>query len=150
VREFATRAAEVPLQRLFSTFPDGGPGIGLLLLRASVGGLAAASGVLCLSIGLERVPALWATCLGLALAGGALLVGFMSPYASLLLAVCLLVSLFSPVPASLLSFLGPKHTAGVLVIISVAIAFLGPGAYSADGYLFGRREIVIPPRTPQS
>jgi hypothetical protein len=23
---------------------------------------------------------------------------------------------------------------------------LGPGAFSLDGYIFGRREIVIPPR----
>lgn len=150
MREFFTRAAEVPLQRLFSTFPDRGPGIGLLLLRAAVGGLAGATGVLCLSGSLERVPAVWATGLGLALSGAALLVGFMTPYASLLLAICLLVGLFTTAPASLLNFLGPKHLAGVLVIISAAIALLGPGAYSVDGYLFGRREIVIPPRTPES
>ena len=78
------------MQRLFSTFPDGGPGIGLLLLRASAGGLAAATGALCLSSNLDRVPALWATCIGLCLTGTALLVGFMTPYASLLLGLCLL------------------------------------------------------------
>lgn len=146
----ARGGVEVPLQRLFSTFPDRGPGIGLLLLRAAVGGLAAVTGVLCLSGSSERVPAVWATGLGLALSGAALLIGFMTPYASLLLAICLLVGLFSAAPAPLLSFLGPKHLAGVLVILSAAIALLGPGAYSVDGYLFGRREIVIPPRTPES
>lgn len=33
------------------------------------------------------------------------------------------------------------------VIISLAIALLGPGAFSLDAYLFGRREIVIPRQT---
>jgi uncharacterized membrane protein YphA (DoxX/SURF4 family) len=151
VRDFPeTRAVEVSLQRLFSTFPDGGPGIGLLLLRGSLGGLAIAAGVLCLSGSLERVPAVWATGLSLAVSGAALIVGLMTPYASLLLSLCLLAGLFSTAPTFPIGFLGPKHFVGVLVLISVAIAFLGPGAYSVDGYLFGRREIVIPPRFPQS
>ena len=145
-----TRTVEVFLQRLFSTFPDGGPGVGLLLLRGSVGGLAAAAGVLCLSGSLERVPAVWATGLGLAVSGAALIVGLMTPYASLLLALSLLAGLFSTTPAFLIGLFGPKHFVGVLVLISIAIAFLGPGSYSLDGYLFGRREIVIPPRRPQS
>ena len=119
------------------------------MLRASVGGLAAVTGVLCLSGSVERVPAVWATGLGLALSGAALLLGFMTPYASLLLGLCLLAGLFPSAPASFLNFLGPKHLTGILVLISVAIALLGPGAYSVDGYLFGRREIVIPPHTPQ-
>ena len=74
----------------------------------------------------------------------------MTPYASLLLGLCLLGCLFSPAPVPLLDFLGPRHLDGVLAVISVAIALLGPGAYSLDGYLFGRREIVIPPRTPEA
>jgi len=144
------RAVEVSLQRLFSTFPDGGPGVGLLLLRGSVGGLAAATGVLCLSGSLERVPAVWASGLSLTVSGLALIFGLMTPYASLLFGLCLLAGLFSTTPAFVIGLLGPKHFIGVLVLISIAIAFLGPGAYSVDGYLFGRREIVIPPRTPQS
>ena len=151
MRDFPeTRAVEVSLQRLFSTFPDGGPGIGLLLLRGSLGGLAIAAGVLCLSGSLERVPAVWATGLSLVVSGVALVVGLMTPYASLLLGLCLVAGLFSTTPAYLVGFLGPRHFIGVLVLVSIAIAFLGPGAYSVDGYLFGRREIVIPPRTPQS
>ena len=33
--------------------------------------------------------------------------------------------------------------AALVVMVAVAIALLGPGAYSLDSYLFGRREIVI-------
>jgi hypothetical protein len=31
--------------------------------------------------------------------------------------------------------------------IAIALVFLGPGAYSVDARRFGRREIVIPPRS---
>jgi hypothetical protein len=36
-----------------------------------------------------------------------------------------------------------------VIVDAVALAVLGPGAYSVDAYLFGRREIIIsnlPPR----
>jgi len=31
-----------------------------------------------------------------------------------------------------------------LVVLSIAIALLGPGAFSLDARMFGRREIIIP------
>ncbi len=31
------------------------------------------------------------------------------------------------------------------MILAAVIALLGPGAYSLDARLFGRREIIIPP-----
>ena len=34
-----------------------------------------------------------------------------------------------------------------LVVICVAITLLGPGAFSLDARLFGRREIIIPERS---
>jgi hypothetical protein len=39
-----------------------------------------------------------------------------------------------------------------MIIAATALGLLGPGAYSLDGRLFGRREIVIPPssRPPES
>jgi hypothetical protein len=35
----------------------------------------------------------------------------------------------------------------LVVIVAAAIALLGPGAYSLDAYLYGRREIFIAPGT---
>ena len=33
-----------------------------------------------------------------------------------------------------------------LIVLSIAIAFVGPGAFSLDARMFGRREISIPSR----
>jgi uncharacterized membrane protein YphA (DoxX/SURF4 family) len=38
------------------------------------------------------------------------------------------------------------------LVMSLALVLLGPGAFSLDAYMFGRREIIIPesPRPPDS
>ena len=87
---------------------------------------------------------------GLLVSGATLIVGYLTPLASLLTALCIFVNVCSWVPTHLLASLGARLMAAVMVLIAVAIALLGPGAFSLDGYLFGRREIVIPPRTPES
>jgi uncharacterized membrane protein YphA (DoxX/SURF4 family) len=133
------------LQRLFSTFPGGKPGLGLLLLRASVGAASLAAGVLYFSAlslpGLDR----WFFGLLLAASGAALVVGFLTPVASLLVALSSLGIGLSLVPTPLWGLYETRIAAVGVIVIAVAIALLGPGAFSLDGYLFGRREIVIPP-----
>ena len=37
---------------------------------------------------------------------------------------------------------------GLLFVIGVAVALMGPGAFSVDCRLFGRREIVVPRTRP--
>jgi len=49
-------------------------------------------------------------------------------------------------PAPPLASLGATLTAAMMVATAIGVALLGPGAFSVDGQLFGRREIVIPPR----
>jgi len=82
---------------------------------------------------------------GLAALSGVLLVtGFRTRLASFLMALGIaLISLCSfPLPArDLFDRLLPTLFAET---ISVAVAFLGPGAFSIDAYLYGRKEIVIP------
>jgi uncharacterized membrane protein YphA (DoxX/SURF4 family) len=133
------------LQRLFSTFPGGKPGLGLLLLRIAVGATSLAAGVLYLSAlsvpGLDR----WFLGLLLTASGAALLIGFLTPLASLLAALSFLGIGFSWVPMPPWGLYDARVVSVGVIITAVAIALLGPGAFSLDGYLFGRREIVIPP-----
>ena len=36
--------------------------------------------------------------------------------------------------------------ASIVLVDALVLALLGPGAYSVDSYLFGRRVVVLPPR----
>ena len=73
-----------------------------------------------------------------------MLIGFLTPLGVLagLLAVGLALSwppLGTPV------FLNELFAALLAVIAAIAVFLLGPGAFSLDARLFGRREISIPP-----
>jgi TQO small subunit DoxD len=139
-----------PLQRLFSTFPGGRPGIGLLILRAAVGTIATVQGTLYLSGSSERTALVMLIGLLLAASGIFLVIGLLTPVASLLVALCALGIALPWLPATTVAVISPRLMAFGVIITSVAIALLGPGAFSVDGYLFGRREIVIPPSPPES
>jgi putative oxidoreductase len=121
------------LQRLFSTFPTGRPGAGLLLLRFAVG----------TSLILEKIPAMWIMPQTLA---------FEAHLALVCLGVCLLCGLWTPVTgsvAAVIELLITFSAGGVdvahilLVILSVSLALLGPGAFSVDAHIFGRKRIDI-------
>ena len=83
--------------------------------------------------------------------GASLLLGLLTPFS------CIVVGLYGTVVA--LSALQPAtpqlFEAGsslLFEVITAATLFLtGPGAFSLDARLFGRREIIIPqlPRTPR-
>jgi hypothetical protein len=120
------------VQRLFSTFPDSWPGAGLVFLRAVAAIAPLQHGI----AGLQRVfiiPDLVA-----AIAAALLLLGLWTPLAGVLMALAeLCLALSSPADPwihILLAALGP------------ALATLGPGAWSVDARLFGRKRIQIPQR----
>jgi hypothetical protein len=108
-------------------FPSGPAGAALLLLRLSVASLIAAM------IYLNSPPQWLSICIGIMAV--ALLVGLFTRFAAALCAT--LVMLF---------FL-EHHCCTIDVVIvlhaanALAVALLGPGAYSVDAYLFGRRVI---------
>jgi len=116
----------------------------LLLLRAVLGLAVLAEGGSCLG---EPDPGLAAWVTGLtALAAGTLLVtGFLTPIAAAIVvagAVGIRLVLLPACPAAL--FDSPTAFIFALTML-VAILGLGPGAFSVDARMFGRREIIIPP-----
>ena len=130
------------MQRAFSTFPSGRPGVGLLLLRVVIGVALLAESAACLAI--VGRPTAWTRVIGLlgVAVGVALLVGFLTPVAGILAALLGLAIVAwppaeSPVPgATFLILLG--------CLVAAAVCLLGPGAFSVDAHRFGRREIRIP------
>jgi uncharacterized membrane protein YphA (DoxX/SURF4 family) len=134
------------LQRYFSTFPGGRPGIGLLLLRASLGSTAIVQAALCFfSQGPDSWVAKIVSALSVAI-GASLLLGIFTPIGSGLIALgsvgIALSWLPSPCPGAFHFNLSTIY----IIVMAAAIIFLGPGAFSLDSRLFGRREIQIPPR----
>jgi putative oxidoreductase len=125
------------LQRLFSTFPDGWPGLGLLLLRAGFSSHLIFIAISDLS-SRPSDPAIVSPNF-LAVAGGALLlVGLWTPVVGSLVAaaeVWIALSLHS---------LHQEHmwVHLCLALTSVSLAMLGPGAWSIDARLFGRRRFT--------
>jgi len=121
------------VRRLFSTFARGAPGIGLLLLRLTVGVMVISHDVTVFAKGSSLAFTAFH--------------GF-----SAVLALLLLVGLWTPIMATLMAisaFLGAAlhdvtwvHCVSV-ALLSVALALIGPGAWSIDARLYGWKEIKI-------
>lgn len=80
----------------------------------------------------------------LTIAGGTLLlVGYLTPIACIVSGLSCLGNVFSWFPAPSSDFLEGKLTVTLAVVIILALVCLGPGAFSLDARLFGRREIII-------
>jgi uncharacterized membrane protein YphA (DoxX/SURF4 family) len=81
----------------------------------------------------------------LVIAAGALaLLGFLTPVVSLTIALGVMATALSWLPVPSQNLFAAKLTSAFAVTISGAVALLGPGAFSLDARLFGRREIIIP------
>jgi len=118
------------VQRLFSTFPQGAPGVAILVLRLS------AAGQMYLSYTAGRFDSIWVAAPALVLSG-ALILGFVTPIAAWGSAAWHCASIF------LLGDLTSAPHAAVAAATAAAIAVLGPGAYSVDSRLFGRRLVDL-------
>ena len=123
----------VSVQRLFSTFPGGLPGAGLLILRA-------AAAIPLAYAGMRTATSPSPVVLELVTSAAAilLLIGLWTPLAGAVIAVAEL-GLAVLHPADPWTFV---HFAA----LGAALAMLGPGGWSLDARLFGRKQIQIPKR----
>jgi uncharacterized membrane protein YphA (DoxX/SURF4 family) len=131
------------VQRYFSTFPGGWPGVGLLLLRVVVGGAASLQGVVYLAQTIEPNALTWLAAALAVVSGLALLAGFLTPASAAVagLMTAVIVATWTPPGTSVHV---DRLAALFLIVDAAALALLGPGAHSLDARLFGRREIIIP------
>lgn len=119
------------MQRLFSTFADGWPGLGLLLLRLLTAGLLIYDEIAYLKQPTQVLPTV--THFIGAILGFLLFVGLWTPVVGMLVAI---------VEAWIvLSHTGAPWPAVVLAILGISLAMIGPGAWSIDARLFGRKHI---------
>jgi uncharacterized membrane protein YphA (DoxX/SURF4 family) len=82
-------------------------------------------------------------------AGAALLIGLLTPIAALLTGLAAIGTGLSLLPAPVPNLFDSTLSVVLIGIVTIAIIFLGPGAFSLDGRLFGRREIIIPRRSEE-
>jgi hypothetical protein len=118
------------MQRLYSTFPGSLPGVGLLVVRIAIG-----------------LPMLF----GNRPLCGFLHAEFVGHGAGIMLAALLIAGLWTPIAAVLQAVLEiwPMLCARSLIVdhivialVGIGLALLGPGAWSMDALLFGRKRIV--------
>src|SRR3984885_3051886 len=141
-RRFHTIKLGFALQRLFSTFPNSWPGFGLLLLRLGVG-------IALIYLGISRffgaVPGVVPVGRALVEATGGifLLAGLWTPVMGALVALdelWIAFSLNSSQPDNRLIHI-------FLAVLTAGVAMLGPGAWSIDARLFGRKRFTMGDRT---
>ena len=129
----STRKKGVLLQRLFSAFPNGWPGRGLLLQRVITAAFLFSFGFGRLREASLSVPHLIGTSAGILL-----LLGLWTPVCGMLIAVDEVWIACSGAGSGGISIL--------LAASGAALAMTGPGAWSIDARLFGRKHFEIPQR----
>lgn len=113
-------------------FPAGAPGIALLLLRLSVAAMLFID-----HAGNVSWPApSWLSIVSV-IAALAMAAGLLTP---LLALICGALKIWA--------LIGTAHSLTPLIVLalllSLAVAMLGPGAYSLDAKMFGRRVVLLP------
>lgn|SRR5215469_2050179 len=119
------------LQRLFSSFAEGWPGFGLLLQRVLTSAVLLYFGGARLQEATSFGPAL--PHLLAAVAGMLLLFGLWTPLAGTTIAI-IEVWIF-------LARLGNPLIAIILLSLGATVAMIGPGVWSVDAQLYGRKRI---------
>lgn len=119
------------MQRLFSTFADGWPGVGLLLQRL----VTTIALVHCATASFKATSQFSSIAPQMVAAGAGILLffGLWTPVVGALIAVAELWVLFSGT--------GDPWMPTILAMLGITLAAIGPGAWSVDARLFGRKHI---------
>ena len=117
------------MQRLFTSFPSGAPGLALILLR-----LCAATSLVCQILSRHATPLSPLLYIAVGILSFTLLAGAMLP----------LVCVATAVLQVSLGEWPPSAAVAISVIHALALAFLGAGAYSVDAMRYGRRVVILP------
>jgi hypothetical protein len=122
------------LQRLFSTFADGFPGGGILLLRLLLGGALLQRGIAALNVA-ARPELLLLQIIGAA-AGLLMMGGLWTPVAGILAALVEgWIAFTQP---------GTQSLSVILAGLAISLAMIGPGTWSIDAQLYGRKQVFPP------
>ncbi len=118
------------MQRLFSTFAGGAPGAALLIQRLLVGTGLVYSAIATLN-GTFAAPQVIA-----ALSGMLLIAGLWSPVAGVVAGGA----------ETWIAFSSPTHfwICALLAALAVTLALIGPGEWSVDARLYGRKQYITP------
>ena len=139
------RPWEDSLQLLFSAFPAGLPGISLLLMRLVLGIAMILEGGSYFGAPGGTVTTLVAGASAV-IAGGLLLAGFFTPFTALVLGLNLIGLAVAAIPAPTPNLFDSQPALIFGLTMIAAVIGVGPGRYSVDARVFGRREIIIPLR----
>jgi hypothetical protein len=134
------------VQRSFSSFAPGWAGVGLLVLRTALGVPLFVEGAALLINWRGTSPLIPVALISVA-AGVALQLGYSVGRGAISGAVAVIAVHFSSLNGECLNLFSSRIACFLAISIAIALVFLGPGAFSIDARRFGRREIVIPPRS---
>ena len=115
-------------------FPSGLAGFAFLLLRFAIAAMLLVDG----TARWVRVTTLWGL-LGYALIAACLCLGFMTPY-------CACISCLVQLGTFYVTRGDNGFHLAVSILSSGIVAILGPGAYSIDANIYGRRQLKLSPR----
>jgi hypothetical protein len=132
------------VQRFYTAFPRGWPGAALFVMRVIIALILLVQASYYLREP-DASPAALASGLAAGVAAGFLLIGFLTPVVASAAALGALGIWLSLLPACRPTLFDSKTPSVLALTILLAIVCLGPGTFSVDARMFGRREIIFPP-----